>query len=160
KDEKRQLDLLMAFLNMPAPKDLAKNKEMTRLKSEMESTYGSGKYCNKKGVCKNLQELEDVIAKSRKPAELLEAWEGWSTVYIPMKPKYQKVVEFSNQGSRELGFKNLAAFWKAKYDMPEAAFEKDLDRLWGEVKPFYEQLHCYVRGQLNKKYGNAVAPNE
>lgn len=160
KDEKRQLDLLLAFLNMPAPKDLSKNKEMTRLKSEMESTYGSGKYCNKNGVCKNLQELEDVLAKSRKPAELLEAWEGWRTVSLPMKSKYQKVVELSNQGSRELGFKNLSAFWKSKYDMSEVAFEKDLDRLWGEVKPFYEQLHCYVRGQLNKKYGNDVAPKE
>jgi peptidyl-dipeptidase A len=42
--------------------------------------------------------------------------------------------------------------------MPESAFEKDLDRLWTEVRPFYEQLHCYVRGQLNKKYGDSVVP--
>ncbi|MBY0384188.1 M2 family metallopeptidase, partial [bacterium] len=160
KDEKRQLDLLLAFLNMPAPKEASKNQEMTRLKSELESAYGSGKYCNKKGVCKNLQDLEEIIAKSRKPAELLEAWEGWRTVSVPMKAKYQKIVELSNQGSRELGFKNLAGFWKSKYDMSDVAFEKDLDRLWSEVKPFYEQLHCYVRGQLNKKYGNAVVPNE
>ncbi len=160
KNERRQLDLLLAFLNLPAPKELSKNQEMTRLKSELESTYGSGKYCNKKGVCKNLQDLEEILATSRKPAELLEAWEGWRTVSVPMKAKYQRIVELSNQGSKELGFKNLAGFWKSKYDLPEAAFEKDLDRLWSEVKPFYDQLHCYVRGQLNKKYGNAVVAQE
>ncbi len=160
KDEKRQLNLLLAFLNLPAPKDAQKAQEMTKLKSELESTYGSGKYCNKKGVCKNLLDLEDVLAKSRKPSELLEAWEGWKTVSVPMKSKYEKIVELSNQGSRELGFKNLSEFWKTKYDMSDAAFEKDLDRLWGEVKPFYEQLHCYVRGQLNKKYGNAVVSKD
>jgi peptidyl-dipeptidase A len=160
KDEKRQLNLLLAFLNLPAPKEKAKNLEMTRLKSEMESTYGSGKFCNAKGACKTLQDLESVLAQSRKPAELIEAWEGWRTVSVPMKPKYQRVIELSNQGARELGFKNVADFWKSKYDMPSAAFEKDLDRLWGEVKPFYEQLHCYVRSQLNKKYGDTVAPKE
>src|SRR4029078_2102502 len=31
-------------------------------------------------------------------------------------------------------------------------------RLWGQVKPFYDSLHCYVRAELNKKYGDAVQP--
>ena len=32
------------------------------------------------------------------------------------------------------------------------------DRLWSEVKPLYDQLHCYTRAKLNQKYGNAVQP--
>jgi peptidyl-dipeptidase A len=28
----------------------------------------------------------------------------------------------------------------------------------GEVKPLYDQLHCYTRTKLNQKYGNAVQP--
>ncbi len=37
--------------------------------------------------------------------------------------------------------------------MPAADFEKETDRLWGQVKPLYDDLHCYVRAQLVKKYG-------
>ena len=32
------------------------------------------------------------------------------------------------------------------------------DRLWAEVKPLYDQLHCYTRTKLNQKYGDAVQP--
>ncbi|MCB9072759.1 MAG: M2 family metallopeptidase [Bdellovibrionaceae bacterium] len=156
-DEKRQLYLLMGFLNLPSPKNSSENEKMTQLKAELESAYGSGKYC-KNNKCRDLQTLENVLAESRKPEELKDAWEGWKSISIPMKPKYQKVVEYANVGAKELGYKHLADFWKSKYDMSETAFEKELDRLWSDVKPFYEQLHCYVRTQLNKKYGDKVAP--
>jgi peptidyl-dipeptidase A len=32
------------------------------------------------------------------------------------------------------------------------------ERLWGEVKPLYDQLHCYTRTKLNEKHGDAVQP--
>lgn len=158
-DEKRQLQLLLGFLTLPAPADSAKNKEMTRLKAELESAYGAGKFC-KKGKCIGLQEIEEIFLKSRNPAELKELWEGWHDIAPPMKAKYQRVVELGNQGARELGYKDLADFWKSKYDMSSPEFEKSLDTLWTQVQPFYEQLHCYVRSQLNKKYGDKVAPKE
>jgi len=31
-----------------------------------------------------------------------------------------------------------------------------LDKLWGQVKPLYDQLHCYTRSKLNETYGDAV----
>jgi peptidyl-dipeptidase A len=42
--------------------------------------------------------------------------------------------------------------------MPPDAFAAELDRLWGQVKPLYDSLHCYVRAKLNKQYGNDVVP--
>jgi len=35
----------------------------------------------------------------------------------------------------------------------------ETDRLWAQVKPFYENLHCYVRARLNARYGDAVQPD-
>jgi peptidyl-dipeptidase A len=32
-------------------------------------------------------------------------------------------------------------------------FAAEMLRLWTEVRPLYEQLHCYVRAKLRKKYG-------
>ncbi|MGD9265506.1 MAG: M2 family metallopeptidase, partial [Lysobacterales bacterium] len=39
------------------------------------------------------------------------------------------------------------------YDMPPEDFPRELDRLWGEVKPLYEALHCHVRARLGERYG-------
>ena len=43
---------------------------------------------------------------------------------------------------------------RAGYDMSPADFEKETDRLWDQVKPLYEDLHCYVKGKLETKYGD------
>jgi peptidyl-dipeptidase A len=48
--------------------------------------------------------------------------------------------------------------WRSRYDMPPDQFAAMTDRLWSEVKPLYDELHCYTRGKLNQKYGNAVQP--
>ncbi len=48
--------------------------------------------------------------------------------------------------------------WRSQYDMPADDFAELTDKIWGEVKPLYDDLHCYVRGKLNEKYGDAVQP--
>ena len=39
------------------------------------------------------------------------------------------------------------------YDMTPADFQAETDRLWGQVKPLYEQLQCYTTNKLVEKYG-------
>jgi peptidyl-dipeptidase A len=48
--------------------------------------------------------------------------------------------------------------WLSNYDMPPADMSKEVERLWGQVQPLYNDLHCYVRARLNAKYGDAVQP--
>ena len=71
-----------------------------------------------------------------------------------MKPMYMRMVEIGNQGSQDLGFDGLSDLWFSKYDMPADKFLDETDRVWEEVKPLYEALHCHVRSQLNAKYGD------
>ena len=130
-DEKRMLSLMQKVLTVPAPQNNASIKKLSKLKSELESLYGSGKYCKTEGDCKNLGELEKIIAKSRNPQELLDAWNGWRTIAVPMKEKYIETVNIGNQGSKELGYAQMSDFWRSKYDMEPKAFEQELDRLWG-----------------------------
>jgi peptidyl-dipeptidase A len=157
-EEKRKLDLLFNGLIVPAPKSTAKNAEMARLMSELGSMYGSGKTCDSKGNCRDLQVLEEVLKTSRDPAVLLEAWNGWHGIAKPMKAKYERIIELGNEGARELGFKDLSEVWTSKYDMPSAEYEKAVDELWNQVRPLYEQLHCYLRAQLHRKYGDSIVP--
>ena len=161
-DMKRKLYLLKNALTVATPTDAKESSELTKLMSGMEGTYGRGKYCrdNPKdnGKCLDISSIETILAESRDPNELLDVWKGWHTIAKPMRKDYQRFVELSNKGAREMGFKDSGAMWRAKYDMPPDEFSKELDRLWDQVRPLYVSLHAYVRNRLRDKYGAAAVP--
>ncbi|HSC20485.1 MAG TPA: M2 family metallopeptidase, partial [Solirubrobacterales bacterium] len=157
-DVRRKLDLLKLSLTLPAPADPAKNAHLARVAAELEGQYGRGKYCPTPDRCLTFEELAKILRESRDPKELQDVWVGWHKIAPPMKAGYERYVELGNEGARELGYKDLGAFWRSKYDMPPDAFAAEVDRLWSQVKPLYDQLHCYVRARLNEKYGNEVVP--
>jgi peptidyl-dipeptidase A len=161
----RALSLIKIAVSAPAPADAAKRSELATLSTELDAMYGEGKFCppgsNKDGKgegCRNLDELSDVIATSRNYQDLTDAWVQWHTISKPMRPKYERFVELSNEGARELGFADVGDMWRSKYDMSAADFEKEAARLYGQVKPLYEGLHCYARKRLAQRYGQDKVP--
>jgi peptidyl-dipeptidase A len=154
----RKFMLLRLSLTAPTPKDPALRKEMTQIAASLDADYGKGKYCKTAGDCLDITQIETKMASSRDPKELLELWEGWHKVGVPMRDRFARFVELSNQGAREMGFKDTGALWRSGYDMPPDAFSADLERLWNQVRPLYLSLHTYVRAQLVKKYGPNVVP--
>jgi peptidyl-dipeptidase A len=156
----RALMLLKLGLSAPAPKDPAKRAELAGIASKMEGMYGAAKYCPKgPESCKDQTQLTDVLANSRNYDELTEAWTGWHSTARPLRKEYVRFVDLANEGARELGFADLGAMWRAGYDMPPDDFTKEAARLWGQVKPLYDSLHCYVRGRLEKTYGAERVPD-
>jgi peptidyl-dipeptidase A len=153
----RKLKLLKLSLTIATPSDPAESEELTRIVSGMEGTYGKGKYCpSGPASCKDLEELSKIVAESRDPNQLKEAWTGWHAISKPIRKDFVRYVELANKGAQQLGFKDNGAMWRAKYDMPPDDFAKELDRLWEQVKPLYLSLHAYVRTRLREKYGDAV----
>ena len=159
-DAERSLHLLrLADTARPAPADPTKRDELTRLYNELTGVYGEGKYCPKgPDSCKTGTELERLVGESRDYDELLDFWRGWRTVSPPMRESYARFVELANEGSRNLGFGDLGEMWRSAYDMSPTEFAEETDRLWGQVKPLYDQLHCYVRSQLAEHYGSDKVP--
>ena len=159
-DLQRKLKLLKLAITLPAPSDPAEAAEMTKLAAGLESAYGKGKYCpgGEEKKCLNIDEITRIMATSRDPKQLLDVWQGWHSIAPPMKKDFARVVEITNKGARELGFADTGALWRSGYDMPPEEFSRELDRLWEQVKPLYEQLHAYVRWKLREKYGAAVVP--
>lgn len=151
----RKLKLLKLYLVSPAPDRPGAAAELATLTTRMDSTYSSGKFQHG-GKTLTLNDAEEILADSRDPAELKAVWEGWHSIAKPIKPDYVKFAALSNEGARGLGFKDTGALWRSNYDMEPDAFAAETDRLWKQVEPFYKNLHCYVRGQLNDKYGDAV----
>ncbi|MBB4126573.1 peptidyl-dipeptidase A [Xanthomonas translucens] len=155
-DSARALQLLKLMTAMPAPRDAAKLAELAGLASKMEGAYGAASYCTGEGDarhCRQLGELEDVLRRSRDYDQQLDAWQGWHGTAQPMRKDYQRFVELVNEGAREIGFADTGAMWRSGYDMPPAQIAAETDRLWTQVKPLYEQLHCYTRGKLDAEYG-------
>jgi len=157
-DVERKLKLLRTSLSLAAPRDPAKQAEVSRIATELQGMYGKGRYCPAGKDCMDLNALSRVLAESRDPKELLDVWRGWRTISPPMRQKYQRIVELANQGAMELGFADLGAMWRSGYDMPPDAFAAEMDRLWSQVKPLYDALHCYVRRKLGERYGTDVVP--
>ena len=157
-DTARKLNMLRSGIVIPAPMDAAKTAEQSEIGAKLSSLYGRGTYCREDGSCLALGELEDIIADSRDPAELLEAWEGWRTVSPPMQALYARQVELANEGAVELGFDDLGTMWRSAYDMDPADFPAELDRLWEQVSPLYEALHCHARASLQDAYGSEAVP--
>jgi peptidyl-dipeptidase A len=160
-DTARAIYLLKVNNTVLAPNDPQHRAELTEILARMEGLYGSGKDCGPdgKGECRDLETLSDVMDQSRDPAALLAAWVGWHNVARGLRPLYERFVVLGNEGARDNGFADLGALWKSPYDMSPEAFEKETDRIWGQVKPLYDDLHCYVRAGLQKKYGKSLVPD-
>src|SRR5580658_3958967 len=157
-DLRRKFLLLKLSLTMPAPKDANLREELTQVAASLDGAYGKGKYCpgGDKEKCFGIDDLDERLAKSRDPKEIAEMWAGWHKVGAPMRDRYARFVELSNQGARELGFADTGTLWRSGYDMTPEQFSAELERVWMEVAPLYAELHTYVRKMLIRKYG-AVA---
>ena len=147
---------------MPAPSNADKRGELTRLSTRLDGEYGAGKWCppGKSGDdCLNLDQLEQIIDHSRDPRALAEAWAGWHSVGKPMKQDYARLAQLMDEGAVELGYRDAGELWRAGYDMTPEQFSSETERLWAQVQPLYEQLHCFVRARLHQKYGDLVPEN-
>ena len=157
-ETQRKLNILRTALVLPAPSREGAAAELNRISTELQSIYGRGR-ATLGGEQLPGNEVEARMGTVRNPAQLMEMWTSWNNnVGSPMRQQYSRLVEISNEGSRELGFPDTGAMWRSKYDMSPAEFEQTTERLWNEVKPLYEALHCFTRAGLNRQYGDQVQP--
>ena len=152
----RAILLLKLSTSMPPPRDPKKLGELTEIATRMEGMYGAGKYCTAPAddaTCRDIGALSKVLADGGDYDAQLEAWRGWHTISQPMRKDYVRFVELVNEGARDMGFADAGEMWRSGYDMSPAEIAAETDRLWGQVKPLYDQLHCYARGKLESEYG-------
>jgi peptidyl-dipeptidase A len=168
-DVARQLLLLRLAQIAPAPSDPKKASELAGIEAAMTGAYGKGQHCPAPGsklaplvskgqTCMHLDDLERVLSTSHDPAVLAEAWDGWHATARAQKERFTRYATLANEGARELGFADVGSMWRSGYDMPPEEFRADVERLWTDVKPLYDELHCYVRARLRAKYGSTSTP--
>ena len=157
-ETRRKLDKLRGGIVLPAPTTPGAATELNTIATDLQSSYGKGKG-TLDGKPVNGSDIEAAMGDNRNPDQLKEMWASWhDNVGAPMKDDYGRMVEIANLGARELGFDNVGAMWRSQYDMSADEFAALTEKLWQQVKPLYDDLHCYTRTKLNEKYGDAVQP--
>ena len=155
----RKLTLLKTSTTTAAPARPPLEEELADIAAELERTYGAGAYCSGAGEgCLDRAALERTVAELRDTDRLLDLWHDGRALAASMRPRYERLVQIANAGAVELGYADAGARWRAAYGLPEDALRAELERLWGQVRPLYESLHCLVRGELGGEYGTAIAP--
>ena len=155
-DTARKLNRMRTLIVLPAPTRAGAAEEVATIGARLQGLYGKGQgTLNGKPI--GGSDIEAAMGTNRNPAELKEMWTSWhDNVGTPMKADYAKLVDLANQGARDLGYADTGVLWRSNYDMTPEAFAALTEKLWAEVKPLYDQLHCYTRTKLNERYGDAV----
>ncbi|WP_114951337.1 M2 family metallopeptidase [Sphingosinicella terrae] len=157
-DTQRKLNILRSGLVLPAPTTEGAAAELNRISTDLQSQYGRGRG-TMAGETLTGNEIEARMGTVRNPEQLREMWTSWhDNVGAPMREPYARLVQISNEGARELGFADTGAMWRSKYDMSPEEFAALTERLWNEVRPLYEEIHCFARAGLNRQYGDEVQP--
>jgi peptidyl-dipeptidase A len=141
-----------------SPTDPKLVAELAQTSVGLGGMYGKGKYCLKADPahCLGIEDIGVRMAKSRDPVELLDLWTGWHAIAPPMRDRFTRLVQLSNQGAHEFGFKDTGDLWRAGYDMTPDQFSEELEATWRQLQPLYRELHAYVRFKLVQKYGAAA----
>jgi peptidyl-dipeptidase A len=155
-DTTRKLSRMRTAIVLPAPTRPGAAEEVATLTARLQGIYGKGQgTLNGKPI--NGSDIEAAMGTNRNPAELKEMWTSWhDNVGKPMAADYARMVSVTNEGAKDLGYADTGALWRSNYDMTPEAFAALTEKLWNEVKPLYEQLHCYTRTKLSERYGDAV----
>jgi peptidyl-dipeptidase A len=157
-DTRRKLDTLRGGLVLPAPTRPGAAAELNEISTRLQSTYSKGRG-TMAGEALTGNEIEARMGIVRNPQHLQEMWTSWhNNVGTPMRGDFARLVQIANEGARELGFRDTGAMWRSRYDMSPDAFAAETERLWKQVAPLYEELHCFTRAGLNRQYGNQVQP--
>ncbi|MBW0145054.1 M2 family metallopeptidase [Sphingomicrobium clamense] len=158
-DTQRKLNIMRGSLVLAAPSRDGAAAELNEISTKLNSMYGKGQ-AELNGEMIPGVDAEAMMGTSRDPEELKQLWQSWhENVGRPMKDDYTRMVAIANEGAQELGYADTGTMWRSQYDMSPEEFSAMYDRLWAETKPLYDELHCYVRGELNDYYGDDVQPD-
>lgn len=97
-------------------------------------------------------QITERFAVSRDFDELEHLWIEWHDNTGPfMRKDYAQYVQLMKKVAVGNGFKDAAAYWQK--DFEDERFEENVDKLWNDVKPLYDDLYTYMRYKLIEIYG-------
>ena len=165
-DLKRQFEMLLTNME---PNDTKIVMNISAISGEMENIYSTATIPYNKSFIKTItpdtnrlsldKHLKKIIAESRDSEELLYVWEEWrKSVGPPLRDLYTEFVKLNNIGAKDNGYKDAGDYKRKVYEID--SLEEVVESFWEELKPFYQEVHAYVRYKLATRYPKIVKDGE
>ncbi len=101
-------------------------------------------------------DLDEILQKSTIVDERLAAWTASKQIGAPLRPGLVELQRLRNAVARELKFSSFFGLEVADYGMSVRELMELGRTVLAQMRPFYEQLHCYAKHVLAKRYGQRV----
>ncbi len=98
-------------------------------------------------------EMDDLLKSSRDLAERLRVWEACKEIGPVLKPGLIRLRDLRNRVARAMGHASYFDLQVADYGMTTEEMMAMLEGWIREIRPLYEQLHCYAKHELAARYG-------
>ncbi|XP_057302369.1 angiotensin-converting enzyme-like [Hydractinia symbiolongicarpus] len=164
-DTKRQYKLL---LMTRTSKNESIVKKISEIGGKMETLYSTGKVTYDKNIIKSitkntttmtLGDLVNIMKTSNDSKELLYVWKGWrDTLANKLKGLYKEYVHLNNIGAVENHYEDAGDYKRKIYEVNN--LKEVAEEFWKELKPFYQEVHAYVRHRLTHVYPDLVKDTE
>lgn len=100
--------------------------------------------------------IDDVLRNSMDLAERNRIWEVSKQIGPALKPGLIKLQRLRNRMAQEMGFTSYFALEVSDYGMTVSEMMQLLNRSIEEIKPLYQQLHCWAKHKLAARFNQPV----
>lgn len=98
-------------------------------------------------------DLDEILQQSKAVDERLAAWNSSKEIGKPLRTGLATLQSLRNSVARELKFSSYFGLEVADYGMSVVELMQLRSTVLGQMRPLYEQLHCYARHLLARRYG-------
>ncbi len=100
--------------------------------------------------------IDQVLSTSTNLQERRAVWEASKQTGPVLKPGLLELRDLRNRVAREMGHSSFYALQVDWFDMGVPEMRALCDQLVADLRPLYEQLHCWARHELARRYGQPV----
>lgn len=93
--------------------------------------------------------------KSEDPEELKYYWTQWyNAAGTPTREHFDTYLRLNKEAAILNNYTSGAELWLSEYE--DSTIERQLENIFEEIRPLYQQLHAYVRHALRQKFGDLI----
>lgn len=105
-----------------------------------------------------IPDITSIFKTSNDTKELAYYWKAYrDTTGKKIRPIFKNYVIRMNNVAESENFTDAGDMWR--YAFEDKNFVENVDRIWHEIKPLYDQLHDYVRLKLKVYYKDDLQAN-
>uniref|UniRef100_A0A2A4JLZ3 Angiotensin-converting enzyme n=1 Tax=Heliothis virescens TaxID=7102 RepID=A0A2A4JLZ3_HELVI len=145
-------------VQMPQSKQREEIDTMQRIWSRVTvCAYNSS--CSAEDSVRTMSDVISIFKTSNDTKELAYYWKVYrDTTGKKIRPIFKDYVVRMNRVAESENFTDAGDMWR--YAFEDDNFVATVDRIWSEIKPFYDLLHDYVRAKLKLVYRDLLKSND